>query len=98
VTFVEDPKRVEQLRPYVRPAFIESFDKEFYEEFGRWPAGSPNYGQHTNTARREKVATLAQHGATPGERAAASAALERIDNEAAQHRARMDRLDNETYE
>lgn len=89
-------------RPYVSAPFLESFDRDFYESFGRWPTGSPFEGTAPRrtarqSARRDKVAALARHGATEGERRAAEAALERIDAERVEHAERMGRLDDEAY-
>jgi len=94
----ERERREEETRKYVREPWLDSFDREFYAEFGRYPTASRLGGRPGNSARRQKVAALAAYGATPGERAAASAALERIDAESIGHAARMDRLDSETYE
>lgn len=73
----------EELRQHVRAPFREQFDQEFYAEFGQYPQESPLHGSRpVDTARRAKIEALATGGATEGERAAALAALERLDADA----------------
>ncbi len=74
----------EELRRYVSPAFVEQFDREFYEEFGRWPEGSPLTGTHpVSSQRRAKIQALADQSPFEGERAAARRMLAHM--EAASH-------------
>lgn len=76
----EKALREEELRKFVREPYLGLFDKEFYEQFGRYPSSSPLFGTTpTNTARRRAIQNLIEQGATEGERAAAAAALARLD-------------------
>lgn len=60
-------------------AGVDAFDREYYRRFGRFPAEST---LSVASVRRERlraaVERLVERGATPGERAAARAALERL--------------------
>lgn len=72
-------------------AGVDAFDRSYFERFGRFPEESGLTVESVrNAGRRQRIATLAEQGATAGERAAAQAALERID-----HSDRMSRLDRE---
>lgn len=89
-----------------------SFDREYYNSYGRYPEESPLYGttpppQATRSAspgsdeRRARIEALVTGGATEGERAAARAALLRIDASAAEHEAERlarDLQDEHDYE
>lgn len=80
---------------YRRDTLHEATDRERAAapgSVGRAAAGHSQAGR-----RRAAILALVERGATEGERQAASAALERIDDESRQHRATMDRLDSETY-
>lgn len=72
--------REEDLRRFVIEPFLDQFDRDFYAEFGRWPAASPLVGTTPVSARRRAaVQALIDRGATEGEREAARAALARLD-------------------
>ena len=72
-------------------AGVDAFDRSYYERFGRFPEESGLTVESVrNEGRRQRIAALVEQGATAGERAAAQAALERID-----HSDRMSRLDRE---
>lgn len=62
---------------------VDDFDAEYFRMFGRYPEESPLYGATPRAAdpRRQAILNLIEHGATEGEREAARAALERIDQE-----------------
>jgi hypothetical protein len=76
----ERAAREEANRPFVSPSFVDLFDTEFYEEFGRFPAGSPRAGTSpASSRRRTAIQALIDRGATEGERDAARAAMERLD-------------------
>jgi len=65
---------------------VDEFDRLFYERYGRYPE---EITLAPPDPRRARIEALAQHGATEGERAAARAALQRID---AAHAHDADRL------
>lgn len=71
-----------------------SFDKLYFEEEGRYPSESPLYGStpRGDDPRRQAILNLVERGATEGERDAARAALERIDQDAADEEDYMDAL------
>ncbi len=78
----ERAQREESNRPYVSPQFVDLFDTQFYEEFGRFPEGSPRAGTTPATQRRRSaIQSLIDRGATEGEREAARAAMERLDEQ-----------------
>lgn len=91
----------EELRRHVSPAFVDAFDREFAATFGRYPTESPLFGTRPeNTARRQAIQNLVEQGATEGERAAARAALLRLDAEPDDDAARLaqDLQDEADYE
>lgn len=77
----EAARREEDLRRFVREPWLDSFDREFYAEFGRWPSGSRLAGTTPpgDERRRAAIQALIDRGSTEGERAAARAALHRLD-------------------
>ena len=59
---------------------VDAFDRMYFERFGRYPAESPLAGVDPSLLRRRQaVQRLAEQGATEGERAAARAALGRLE-------------------
>lgn len=65
-------------------AGVDEFDRLYFERFGRYPSDSPFATEPPSLSRRRQAVTrLAEQGATEGERAAARAALNRL--EAASH-------------
>lgn len=61
-------------------AGADAFDRAYYRRFGRFPAESPLTVEALNLERRRAaVQSLVDAGATEGERAAARAALARLD-------------------
>lgn len=58
-----------------------AFDTSWYAEYGVYPPESPLYGTTPRSAdpRRVAIQALIDQGATEGERAAARAAMERLD-------------------
>jgi queuine/archaeosine tRNA-ribosyltransferase len=61
-------------------AGVDAFDRAYYQRFGRFPEESGLTVEGLRNARRRAaIEQLAEHGATPGERAAAQAALQRLD-------------------
>lgn len=71
---------------HARGAYI--FDRDYYETYRRYPQESPLYGTEppptprppADDPRRQAIQNLADFGATEGERAAARAALARLDS------------------
>lgn len=60
-------------------AGVDAFDRAYYRRFGRFPEESPlSEASVRNERRLAAIEALAERGATPGERAAARAALERL--------------------
>lgn len=60
-------------------AGVDAFDRAYYERFGRFPAESPlSIASVRDARRRAAIEALIERGATPGERAAAEAALRRM--------------------
>jgi len=61
-------------------AGVDAFDRAYYRRFGRFPeeSGLTIEGLR-NARRRAAIQQLAERGATPGEREAARAALQRLD-------------------
>jgi hypothetical protein len=77
---VDDP--FQQLRDIQAEmlAGADAFDREYYRRFGRFPAESElSVASVRDARRRAAIQQLVEHGATPGERAAAQAALQRLD-------------------
>ena len=81
---------------------VDDFDDEYFRLFGRYPEEST---RRPPDPRRAAIQALIEHGATEGERAAARAALERLDasyeRDAAQaehEQAMRDRQDEADYE
>lgn len=74
-------RREEETRRFVREPWLDDFDREFYAEFGRWPAESRLAGTAPpgDDRRRAAIQALIDHGATEGGRAAARAAMQRLD-------------------
>lgn len=61
-------------------AGVDAFDREYYRRFGRFPAESQlSIASIRDARRRAAIEQLAERGATEGERAAARAALQRLD-------------------
>lgn len=61
-------------------AGVDAFDRDYYRRFGRFPAESNlTIASLRDARRRAAIEQLVEHGATPGERAAAQAALQRLD-------------------
>lgn len=61
-------------------AGVDAFDRDYYRRFGRFPAESQlTLASFRDARRRAAIEQLVEHGATPGERAAAQAALQRLD-------------------
>jgi hypothetical protein len=61
-------------------AGVDAFDRDYYRRFGRFPAESKLTVESLRDARRRAaIQQLVEHGSTPGERAAAQAALQRLD-------------------
>jgi len=61
-------------------AGVDAFDRAYFERFGRYPAESPLADVDPSLLRRRQaVQRLAEQGATEGERAAARAALGRLE-------------------
>ena len=61
-------------------AGADAFDREYYKRYGRYPAESELTPEVVATERRRtRIQALIEHGATAGERAAARAALGRLE-------------------
>lgn len=61
-------------------AGVDEFDRLYFERFGRYPEESPLAAIDPGLIRRRQaVKRLAEFGATEGERAAARAALHRLE-------------------
>lgn len=66
-------------------AGVDAFDRSYFETYGRYPEESPLFGTTpTSTRRRDAIQALIDRGATEGERAAAQAAMLRLDNPSTQ--------------
>lgn len=61
-------------------AGVDAFDRAYYRRFGRFPAESGlTIESLRDDRRRAAIRRLVEQGATPGERAAARAALQRLE-------------------
>jgi hypothetical protein len=61
-------------------AGVDAFDRDYYRRYGRFPAESELSVESVHDAeRRARISALAEQGATEGERAAARAALSRLE-------------------
>lgn len=79
----------EQWAAYVQESGIHAagayiFDRDYYASLGRYPEESPLFGTTPHAPlgddpRRQAIQNLVERGSTEGERAAARAALERLD-------------------
>jgi hypothetical protein len=74
-------------------AGVDAFDRAYYAKYGRYPAESAA-AQDTNPRRRAAIQALIEQGATEGERAAARAALGRLDHTTHAEQDRMQRGGN----
>jgi hypothetical protein len=76
------------------------FDREHFEQFGRYPEESPLYGTtpQQDDPRRAAIQALIDRGATEGERAAARAAMHRLDAEPDAERLARDLQDEADFE
>ncbi len=77
-------------------AGADAFDRDYYRRYGRFPAESAlTVGAVHDAETRARIQALVEHGATEGERAAARAALERIDE--SERRTSQDAQDEDEY-
>ena len=61
-------------------AGVDAFDRDYYRRFGRFPAESGlTIESLRDERRRAAIERLVEQGSTPGERAAARAALQRLE-------------------
>jgi hypothetical protein len=76
-----------------KSAGVDAFDQAYFERFGRYPDESAAAAD-PNPRRRQAIQALIEHGATEGERAAARAALGRLDTPSHAEHDRMQRGGN----
>ena len=79
-------------------AGADAFDRDYYRRFGRFPAESQLTAESVHDAeRRARIEALVTQGATEGERAAARAALARVDETGHAERLARDAQDEDDY-